>query len=269
MLRGNRRFNNSLAWMHSGLAPAQNALMGFGWACVQAGGFGKKVAVPVGYGINGIFPCITAGSMAGVPRTATDIAFSGSAPINKGISISASGSALEFGGTAGMGAIVRMEASGNALTFSGAAGIYGVASMSANGSALNFTGSALLGGLFDLAASGSAFTFGGSAETHSLAFLETTEVSGEMSEATIAAAVWSKVLGGLLTAEDTLLAAGSAGDPWSAIIDGQLAGEIMALLKAKAEQMAFTNGNIHGDIKAVNALTVDGSGTEEAPWGPA
>jgi hypothetical protein len=32
---------------------------------------------------------------------------------------------------------------------------------------------------------------------------------------------------------------------------------------------ALYNGHIKADIRAVNALPVDGSGTESDPWGPA
>lgn len=43
------------------------------------------------------------------------------------------------------------------------------------------------------------------------------ESGGTMSENTVAAAVWARVLaGGATSAEDALLAAGAAGDPWSA-----------------------------------------------------
>jgi hypothetical protein len=197
----------------------------------NVGGLSKLVAVPVGYGATGIQPCITAGAMASRPADA--IVFSGSAPINMGISVSASGSILAFDGEAALGAVARMEASGS-IEFLGSAGIYGVASMSATGS-MDFSGSAGLGGLFSIEAAGPAFEFGGSAELHSLAWLETTENTGVMSEATIAAAVWSALAAQFNTAGTmgkAVNAAGTAGDPWTAILDGYAAGTAGAKLTA-------------------------------------
>lgn len=188
--------------------------------------FGVLAAIPRAYGTDGILPCLTAGAMSS--RVVVGLIFAGTAPINKGVSITANGMAFSFAGSAPLAALVNMVASG-AVSFSGSAGLYGVASMTAQG-ALHFAGIAGLGGLFSIAANG-ALTFSGSAVTHSLAFLETTEQTGVMTEATIAARVWATILGGAISAENALLAAGSAGDPWSAVVDGELAGTTLASIK--------------------------------------
>lgn len=248
MLMMNRLFNNMCqSFATSGRAPHVNGLTANMSLQAQVDGFGDVAAIPRGYAANGLAPCITAGSMSQSPNAGTFLAFSGSASINQGISIDASGSALSFGGSAALGAIVRMLASGSAITFSGSAGIYGVASMNASGTALNFSGSALLGGLFNLMASGAAFTFGGSAATHSIAHLETTESSGQMTEATIANAVWETAMSAHIGAGTTgaaLAAAGTAGDPWIADLDSYgsgTAGKVMALMSKILRNKSVTN----------------------------
>lgn len=242
MLRMNGYLNGVSGGMLTGLAPTQNSLRFFGWAALRKGGVGRFVSVPRGYGMKGMAPCMKAGSASSSPNAGNALEFSGSAPINKGVGIAASGPAFTLGGSAALGAIVRMLASGAVLEFSGSAGIYGVASMNASGTAINFTGSALLGGLFNILASGAALQFGGSATTHSLAHLVTTEASGEMNEQTIAAAVWSNVLGGSVSAEDAMLAAGSAGDPWVGIIDGMTAGDMLSLIRTLTDELHKLQG---------------------------
>jgi hypothetical protein len=149
-------------------------------------GFGALASIPVAHGMDGILPCITAGSMTS--RAVKFLTIDGVAPINQGISIAASGSAITFDGAAPLAALVNMAASGP-VVFGGSADIYGVAYMTSTGNVV-FAGSAGLGGQFSIDASG-ALTFGGSAVTHSLAYLETTEQTGTMTEATISAAVWA------------------------------------------------------------------------------
>lgn len=63
----------------------------------------------------------------------------------------------------------------------------------------------------------------------------------ELTAPLIATAVWQELLGGAITAEDAMLAAGSAGDPWSAVIDGQLAAEILAQIKVRIRDLHQIN----------------------------
>lgn len=39
-------------------------------------------------------------------------------------------------------------------------------------------------------------------------------------------------------------------------------------IKTKTDQLAFTDGNVNANIEAVNAISVNGEGTEANPWGP-
>lgn len=155
------------------------------------GGMGPLASIPRGYGADGLQPCLTAGSMSSL--IGLSIIFSGTSPINQGISVTASGSMVTFSGMAGMAALVKMTASGLCITFSGSAGIYGVAYMDAQ-EIVTFSGTAGIGGLYSISTSGT-LTFAGTATTHSLAHLITTESTGTMTEATISAAVWASADG--------------------------------------------------------------------------
>lgn len=210
----------------------------------NCGGLSALVSVPRGYGADGIQPCITSGALN--VRPVTGLLFAGAAPINQGLAVAATGSMLTFAGSAALGAIVRLLASGP-VTFGGSAAMFGVASMDASGTVIQFSGSAALGGQFSISASG-AVTFGGSATTHSLAFLETTEAGGEMTEATITAAVWSAASASFDapgTMGEKLNGAGSAGDPWTTALPGGYtsgtAGSIMSLLEKILRNKTITD----------------------------
>ena len=191
------------------------------------GGIPRLASVPAGYSANGINPCLTAGGMAS--RISPAMTFSGAAPINKGISITASGGALQWSGSAALGAIVKLVASGG-FKFSGQAGMFGVASMAANGQAIHFSGSAALGGQFSITASGRIIQFGGSATTHSLAHLGIATATGNLTPADLTAlanAVWEALTVSHQTTGSmgkAMSAAGSAGDPWSTPLPGTYTG---------------------------------------------
>jgi hypothetical protein len=42
----------------------------------------------------------------------------------------------------------------------------------------------------------------------------------------------------------------------------------IAAIKTQSDQLGFTGGNVHADVKAVKATTVTGSGTPADPWNP-
>lgn len=44
---------------------------------------------------------------------------------------------------------------------------------------------------------------------------------------------------------------------------------VVDAIKAKTDNLAFTGGNVHANVEAVNAQTIDGDGSEANPWGPA
>jgi len=121
------------------------------------------------------------------------------------------------------------------LRFGGSAPIYGVATMTINPASkgMEFGGYAPLGAIVSMEAEGGGLRFGGYAEVHAIAHLEIAPDTGSITTKEISAisrGVWESLLGGTITAEDAMLAAGSAGDPWTGIIDGMTARDLMSLL---------------------------------------
>ena len=163
------------------------------------------------------------------------VSFGGSAGASGAFHSAATGPLLSFSGAATPTGKATMLGSGSLLHLSGNAALKALFKLSASGDILHFAGSALLGGKFSITAVGNIILLGGSATTHSLAHLISTEGGGVMTEKTLALAVWASILGGSISAENALLAAGSAGDPWITSLPGGYtdtqAGAIMAQIK--------------------------------------
>ena len=206
--------------------------------------FYKTTGFPRGYKLDssGVFPPLTPGGIAVYDLDGL-FSYSGSGDLAQGLSLQSSGSVFSWGGTASLAALINMSASGDIFTWAGSAEMTGSASISASGSIFTWAGTAGIGGLVSIEANGAIYTWAGTAETHSLAHMETTESTGEMSEITISKAVWDYLIG-VSSASDLLAGAGAAGDPWIADLSGYStgtagdklrslpgAGKLLALLK--------------------------------------
>lgn len=109
------------------------------------------------------------------------------------------------------------------------------------------TNTPILGAEASLTAS-AALAFSGSLTPYAIGIMEgTTEVASSVPTADQnASAVWSKLLSNSQTAENTLLSAGSAGDPWIADLDSYgsgTAGKVMALMSKILRNKSVTNPN--------------------------
>lgn len=250
MLYQNRLFNNMCqSFATSGLGPHVNGLAFASGVAMRQGGFGALASVPRGYGLKGMAPCMKAGSMAAKPEIIKSLTFGGNAPINMGISMElAPGQvSLTFGGYANLAAIVWQEVGAGGLRFGGSAPIYGVATMVLNpdSKGMEFGGYAPLGAIVSMEAEGGGLRFGGYAEVHAIAHLEIAPDTGSITTKEVAAisrGVWEELLGGTITAEDAMLAAGSAGDPWTGIIDGMTARDMMSLLHTLTAELHKIQG---------------------------
>ena len=105
----------------------------------------------------------------------------------------------------------------------------------------------ILGAEASLTAS-TTLAFSGSLTPYAVGIMEgTTEVASSVPTADQnASAVWSKFLSNSQTAENTLLSAGSAGDPWIADLDSYgsgTAGKVMALMSKILRNKSVTNPN--------------------------
>ena len=205
-----------------------NFLMPF--AGVQA--FYKTTGFPRGYRVDscGVVPPLTPGGIA-VYELDGLFSYSGSGDLAQGLSLEASGAILSWSGTASLAALINMSASGSIFAWAGSAEMTGSASISATGQIFTWAGTAGLGGLVSIEANGAIFTWAGTAETHSLAHMETTESTGEMTEATISSAVWEYIIGAS-SAGDLLQGAGAAGDPWIADLSGYGSGTAGAQVRS-------------------------------------
>lgn len=249
MLRMNRQFAaGGTGHLQGGYAPASNMLRFWGQNTLRANGFGRTVSVPGGYGrpVNNLLaPAITAGAMS---TRKSSMSVSASAIGSEGVSTQAA-AALSVGASAA-GSLIAGGVATCVMSVSGTASIFAVLSTTASCS-MSVSGEAAIEGIGNAVAS-CEMEVGGSADLQGCGWMvATTEHSAEMTEATIAAAVWAKILGGAIPAEDALLAAGSAGDPWSAVIDGELAGDILALIRTRVKELHLIQG-----LEAGSPMTV-------------
>lgn len=110
-------------------------------------------------------------------------------------------------------------------------------------------------------------------------------ITGDLSatmKTSVENAVWDATMASHVTAGSTgaaLNAAGGAGDPWITALPGAYAAgsagfivgnNINATISSRlaAANITLSGGIVSADVKKVNAITVNGSGTSSVPWGP-
>lgn len=225
--------------MAGGRAPIQNSLQFFGWRTARADGFGKTVSVPSGYPApqNGFAPAITGGAMSTYRRgsVALDASAVGAMGLCRTASATLGLDASAIGGLVAGGVAVAT------LSLDASADIAGIAAGVASAS-VSLEASAEIMGIGH-ASSECSVSLDGAVDAYGIGWMvATTEQSSEMTEDTISAAVWARLLGGGIQAEDALLAAGAAGDPWSAPLPGsytgQQAGSLLSQMKALLDLIA-------------------------------
>lgn len=264
MLRMNRKFAaGGTGHLQGGYSPASNMLRFWGQNTLRANGFGRTVSVPGGYGrpVNNLMaPAITAGSMS---TRKCQVKVSASSIGSQGVSTTAA-AALQIGASA-VGNLIAGGVATCVMSVGGTASIFAVISTKASCS-MSVSGEAAIEGIGNAVAS-CEMEVGGSADLQGYGWMvATTEHSAEMTEDTISSAVWAKILGGAISAEDAMLAAGSAGDPWSTPLPGSYsesqAGAIISQIKTLMRELHAISGLERGSPMTVTTAARTASDVE-------
>lgn len=191
----------------------------------------QKAGLPNGYGMDGLVPAIKGGGMSSYYGVAGAGALIASMQLGKDLSASLVGQGVIT--DASLSLIVSLLAdlagSGDLSasmqgTVNMAADLVGQGDISAALGVIAWCTAALIGS-GGLTGSNLRGTLSMAAEISSTGELVTAD--------TCASAVWAKILGGSISAEDALLAAGSAGDPWISVIESGLsAKEVLRIMLA-------------------------------------
>jgi hypothetical protein len=212
----------------------ENYLQGY-----AAMGWDQKAATPNGYGMDGIVPALKDGGLSSYYGLEGAGSLTASMQLGKDLSASLVGS----------GTVTEASLS---LIVSLLSGISGSGSLSASMQgtvqlAASLVGQGDLSAALGLIAWCTASLSGqgsldGTNLRGTLSMAAEISSTGELVTAdTCASAVWARILGGAISAEDALLAAGAAGDPWISVIEsGLTAKEVLRIIAA------FAVGNSSG-----------------------
>jgi hypothetical protein len=155
MLLGNRHLNNRTAWRHSGAFAPQSGLMSHVNVTLRESGFGRRVAVPRGYGKKALAPPVESGQVSSFGRCRIQIDAAGVGALGRqvtgqavltieatlagGLVVSATGSAsLAIDATLAPSGV--LTASGTAaLAITATAAVYGIAQVTGQ-AVLSITG---------------------------------------------------------------------------------------------------------------------------------
>ena len=204
--------------------------------------YARTASTPDGYGMAGHVPAIRAGSMSALQRI---VSMDGSANLLQGGPMEGSATVVEMTGDAGLSMIVSMSGTSTVVTLTGenltlalTIGLGGTGSMS-------ITGSGALSMIVPFEGTGSIASLTGTSDLRGILSLEGawtpfTELSPQgLANAVLDALLASHNVPGSVGA--ALAAAGSAGDPWSAVIDGELARVVLSNIQKVLRNRTVTN----------------------------
>lgn len=218
----------------------------------DGGGFAKTASAPDGYGMMTPFPPLKAGAISAYDDPVARLSIT--LDVLAGGPIGGTGG-LTFSGESGLSVVIKMEGSAAVATLTGNSMVLRLTVGLDGSGTFSLTGTNNLALIVPFEGAGSVITMGqGATDLRGLLSMEGewtpyTELSPE--------SLANAVLDALLVDHDgpgsvgaALAAAGSAGDPWSAVIDGELAGDIMALIHARVKEVHRLKG-----LDAANPVT--------------
>lgn len=269
MLANNRFLGLSAATLASGLAPVQNGLPWYQAVARRSGGAGRLTGVPRGYGASAAAWPASAGEIAADPDarvtltalTALILAarqVAGTAAID----LTAAGDVQATAVAAGTAAI-NLTAAGD---IQAAAAVAGVASLSIDAAGTVGAVAPVIGSADITLTASTTSAMGATARTAGVAFFSAAAEGSQLTEASIASAVWS-------AATRTLTSGGGGGGGATAeeIADAvrlELALELARVDVAVSTRVA-SGATMPADVRYVNGVEVTGTGSAGDPWGPA
>lgn len=269
MLANNRFFGITAATVVSGLAPTPSVLPRHQALARRSGGFGRTAAVPRGYGAIGAAWPARAGDIAADPDatltltalTALILAarqVAGTAAIE----LTAAGDVQATAVVAGTAAIELTLAA----DIQAAAAVAGVASLSMDAAGTVGAVAPVIGSADITLSASTTGAMGATARTAGVAFFSAAAEGSQLTEASIASAVWS-------AATRTLTSGGGGGGGATAeeIADAvrlELALELARVDVAVSTRVA-SGATMPADVRYVNGVEVTGTGSAGDPWGPA
>lgn len=198
----------------------------------------ETASTPDGYGMRGYVPPLRAGSMSAARPIITIGA--GTSSLLQGGPMEGSASVVELNGEASLSMIVSMSGTSTVITLSGDGMVLALTIGLDGTGSMTITGSGGLSMIVPFEGTGTAAQLSGTSDLRGILSLHGewtpfTELSPQgLANAVLDALLSSHTIPGSVGA--ALAAAGSAGDPWSAVIDGELAGDILALIKTRVKE---------------------------------
>lgn len=268
MLANNRFFGVTAATMVSGLAPAPNALPWHQALARSSGSFGRTAAVPRGYGAIGAAWPTRAGEIAADPDATLTLTALPALVLaarqvvgEATIELTAAGDVQATAVVAGTAAMTLTVAA----DIQAAAAVAGLAAVALGavgnvGALADVVGSAII----TLGASTTS-AMGATARTAGVAYFSAAAEGSQLTESSIAAAVWSA---GVRTLTSGGGAGGATAEEVAAAVRVELATELARVDAAVSSRVA-AGATVPSDVRYVNGVAITGTGVEGDTWGPA